>query len=141
MLRVAVSGKWDSNIPEGVENLGYLPFNRWLHALCSSKINLDVSRFAHANTYKTSTYRIFELCGMGCAVVTNPHKGIEEWYTPNKEIYVPSDDEDSLEVYLSLLSDEDGLRRMGELTRERTLKEHTYAHRAFSLLQYLKSII
>jgi hypothetical protein len=141
LLRVAVSGGWGSNVPEGVKKLGYLPFNRWLHALCSSKLNLNISRFAHANVCKTSTYRIFELCGMGCAVVTNPHKGVEEWYTPNKEIYVLSDDEDPLEVYLSLLSDEDRLRRMGELARERTLKEHTYRHRALSLLQYLKSII
>jgi len=141
LLRIAVSGGWGSNIPEGVENLGYLPFNRWLHTLCSSKLNLNISRFAHANVGKTSTYRIFELCGLGCAVVTNPHKGIEEWYTHGKEIYVLSEDEDPLEVYLSLLSDESRLRRIGELARERTLKEHTYSHRALSLLHYLRSIV
>jgi spore maturation protein CgeB len=141
LLRVAVSGQWGPNVPDGVERLGYLPFNRWLHALCSSKLNLNISRFAHANVCKTSTYRIFELCGMGCAVLSNPHKGIEEWYIPNKEIYVLSDDENPLEVYLSLLSEEDGLRRMGELARERTLREHTYRHRALSFLQYLKSLI
>ena len=140
ILRIAVSGGWGSNVPKHVENLGYLPFNSWLRALSSSKITLNISRFAHATVGQTSTYRIFELCGMGSAVVTNPHNRINEWYTPGKEIYVLSEDENPLEVYLSLLSDEDKLHRMGELARERTLKEHTYMHRALSFTQYLKSI-
>lgn len=140
-LKIAISGNLSLKKYQNVAQLGYVPFSEWLKILCSSRINLNISRLAHANVYKTSTYRIFELCGMGCAVVTNPHRGIEAWYRPRKEIYVLSEDENPSEVYASLLSDEDYLAKMGESARERTLKEHTYIHRALSFARYLKSII
>jgi spore maturation protein CgeB len=140
-LKIALTGRWNIRIPKNIIQLGHVPFNVWLMTLCSSKIALNISRFAHAHVYKTSTYRIFELCGLGCSVVTNPHNGIEEWYEPGKEIIVLSEDEDPLETYLWLLSDEDKLLEIGEAAYKRTLREHTYKHRALSLVKYLNTTI
>ena len=124
-----------------ITNLGFLHYSEWLRRVSSSHINLNISRYAHSSVSGTSTYRIFELCGTASAVITNPHKGIEKWYTPGKEIYVLSDDENPTDVYKAMLSDKDSLLIMGSLARKKTLEKHTCENRAQSMLDYVSSII
>ena len=139
-LRFGLSGMWIDKIPNKVHNFGFVPFHEWLQLICGSNINLNISRRGHANVYGTSTYRLFELCSLGCSVVTNKLKGIEKWYVPGKEVIVLSENEDPLKVYNYLLSDKENLAEIGILARERTLKNHTCLHRAKQLMNYVISI-
>jgi spore maturation protein CgeB len=138
-LRFAVSGNWKIKLSSDIIQFGYLPFRQWLRLNCSSKINLNIIREVRSSIFGTSTYRLFELCGLGCTVITNKQEGIEKWYIPNKEILVLND-EDPLKLYNYFISDKERLKKIGKAAREKTLRKHTCMHRAKELINYVKSL-
>ena len=107
---------------------------------CQTKINLSIVRRPHAEVYASSTSRIFELASLGCCIVSNPYNGIEEWFNAGKEVLVAHDDDEVLELYNWLLSDEEVRARMGTAARQRLLKEHTHKHRAQQLLSIFEKL-
>jgi len=123
----------------GLDDLGhtkmlpYLSFSKLREYACRSKINLAITRGAHANLYGSSSMRPFELAAMGCCIVANPYAGIELWFEPNKEIIVISSAEEALERYRYLLAHETERKAIGQAARERVLKQHTFRHRAREL--------
>jgi hypothetical protein len=58
---------------------------------CKTKVNLNIVRRPHAEVYASSISRIFELASLGCCVVSNPYKGIEEWFNVGKEVLVANE--------------------------------------------------
>ena len=70
-------------------------------------------------------------------MVSNPHAGIEQWFTPGEQILVVNDADEAVAAYTALLDDPGLAQRMGESARQRVLDEHTYAQRARQLLGYL----
>jgi hypothetical protein len=139
-FRFGVSGVWKTELPRNVTQFGFVPFNGWLKLNCSSYIALDIVRHGHAVVPGTSTYRLFELCGLGLAVVTNKREGIEKFYDPGKEIVMLNEDENPLKIYKQLLAEKETLLQIGSLARKRTLKEHTCMHRALELIDYVRKI-
>lgn len=123
-----------------VAYLGDIPFSSWRHYCCRSKINLNITRQTHARLYTTSSSRPFELASLGCCVVSNPYKGLEEWFELNKEIFIARDEEEAIELYRQLLESDEDRRRAGELARKRVLAEHTYMHRAQQLLSIIEKV-
>jgi len=122
------------------EKLPYASFAK-LREYCSrSKINLNITRKAHASVYASSSSRPFELASMGCCIVSNPYKGLEEWFEPKKEILIIESAEEAIEIYKWLLKNDTERRKVGRQARERVLKEHTYQHRARKLVRILKKI-
>jgi spore maturation protein CgeB len=115
--------------------LGRIPFNTFARAISAARINLNVTRRSHATVYASSTCRIFELSAVGAAVVSNPVEGIERWYEPGRELLVAASADEALGAYRELMSDPAAAEELGRRARERTLDEHTYAHRARQLLE------
>ena len=70
------------------EMLPYLSFSKLREYACRSKINLCITRRAHASVYGSSSSRPFELSSMGSCIVANPYEGLELWFEPEKEIIV-----------------------------------------------------
>ena len=64
--------------------LPYLSFSKLREYVCRSKINLCITRGAHASVYASSSSRPFELGALGACIVANPYLGIEEWFEPEK---------------------------------------------------------
>jgi glycosyltransferase involved in cell wall biosynthesis len=118
--------------------IGDVPFNLYRSACARSKINLNITRQAHASVYASSSARPFELAAMGCCIVSNPVEGLEEWFDPGKEVFVVDDAQDVVELYRWLLTHDEERRRVGERARERVLREHTYSHRAQQLCQMIQ---
>ena len=87
--------------------------------------------------YASSTCRLFELSAVGAAVVSNPVEGIDRWYEPGRELLVADNSDDALAAYRELLADPAAAEDLGRRARERTLDEHTYAHRARQLLDLI----
>ena len=117
--------------------IGGIPFNVFARAICSARINVNMTRRPHATVYASSTCRPFELGACGAAIVSNPHDGIERWFEPGRELIVVSSDEEAESAYRELLADPASAEAMGQLARERALDEHTYAHRARRLLELI----
>ncbi len=123
------------------EMLPYLSFSKLREYACRSKLNLVITRAAHASVYASSSSRPFELASMGCCMVANPYLGIEEWFEPGKEIFVVNSGEEAVDRYRHLLAHDSERRTAGEAARARVLKEHTFRHRAQQLVEIVNSYI
>ncbi len=120
------------------ELLPYLSFSKLREYACRSKINLCITRQAHATVYASSSSRPFELSSMGCCVVSNPYLGIEEWFEPDKELFVVNSREEAIDRYRYLLTHETERQAVGAAARARVLKEHTFQHRARQLVSIMQ---
>jgi spore maturation protein CgeB len=118
-------------------SVGRVPFNVFPQAISAARVNLNVTRRAHADTYASSTCRLFELASCGAAIVTNPLNGIERWFDPERDLRVVNDADEAVAAYGELLADPAQAEELGRHARERVLDEHTYAHRARRLLDLL----
>jgi len=123
------------------ELLPYLSFSKLREYACRSKINLCITRRAHASVFASSSSRPFELSAMGCCIVANPYEGIETWFEPGKELFVVHSQEEAIDRYKYLLGHETERLAMGRAARERVLKEHTFQHRARQLVEIVKQYI
>jgi spore maturation protein CgeB len=122
----------------GARLLGDVPFNVFSRAISAARINLNITRRAHATVEGSSTCRPFELAAAGAAIVSNPHAGIDRWFEPGEELLVVEDAEAAVATYHTLLDDPAQAAAMGARARERVLDEHTYAHRARQVLRLLE---
>jgi hypothetical protein len=121
--------------------LPYLSFSKLREYACRSKINLCITRAAHASVFASSSSRPFELSSMGCCIVANPYEGIETWFEPGKEVFVVHSGEEALDRYTYLLSHEAERLAAGRAARERVLKEHTFRHRAQQLTDIVREYL
>ncbi len=117
--------------------LGPVPTSRLRDWAGRSRLNLNIVRRPHAIFPGSSCMRLFELGAMGCCIVSNPIAGLEEWLEPERDVAVAPEDASASELYRSLLADPGRRRAMGEAARRRVIEEHTYRHRAGTLLSYL----
>jgi spore maturation protein CgeB len=118
--------------------VGDVPFNVFARAISAARINLNMTRRAHATVDGSSTCRPFELASAGAAIVSNPQAGLERWFEPGREVVVVEDADRALEAYHALLDDPGTAAEIGMRARERVLDEHTYAHRARQVLRLLE---
>lgn len=123
------------------QQLPYLSFSKLREYACRSKINLCITRGAHASLYGSASSRPFELSSMQCCVVANPYNGLELWFEPEKEIIIVNSAEEALERYTFLLSHDAERQRMAQAARERVLKEHTFRHRAHDLVNIIEGYL
>ncbi len=123
------------------EMLPYLSFSKLREYSCRSKINLCITRGAHASVYGSSSSRPFELSGMGACIVANPYDGLEEWFEPNKEIIIVNSAEEAIDRYHYLLTHDKEREAIGKSARARVLKDHTFRHRAKDLMRIINQYI
>ncbi len=121
--------------------LPYLSFSKLREYVCRSKLNLCITRGAHANVYASSSSRPFELGALGACIVANPYLGIEEWFEPGRELIIVQSAEEAIERYQYLLGNESERKAIGSAARQRVLKQHTFRHRARELLRIIKMYI
>ncbi|HEX5247031.1 MAG TPA: glycosyltransferase [Gaiellaceae bacterium] len=117
--------------------LGRIPFNAFPHAISSARVNLNVTRRAHAQVYASSTCRLFELAASGAAIVSNPLAGVERWFDAGLDLRVVGSVDEAVAAYGDLLAEPALAEELGQRARERVLDEHTYGHRARRLLELL----
>lgn len=121
--------------------LPYLSFSKLREYVCRSKINLCITRGAHASVHASSSSRPFELAALGACIVANPYLGIEEWFEPEKEVIVVHSAAEAIERYHYLLSHDRERNAIGAAARQRVLKQHTFRQRARELADIIKLYI
>ena len=121
--------------------LPYLSFSKLREYVCRSKINLCITRDAHASVYASSSSRPFELAALGACIVANPYAGIEAWFEPGKEIIIVGSAEEALASYQELLGDETRRQAIGRAARERVIKQHSFHQRARELVKIFEQYI
>lgn len=123
------------------KSLPYLSFSKLREYVCRSKINLCITRGAHANVFASSSSRPFELGALGACIVANPYLGIEEWFEPDKELIIAHSSEEALDRYRYLLKHERERQAIGRAARERVLKQHTFRQRARELVAIVEQYL
>lgn len=116
-----------------VQREGWIPINGFREFCGRAKINLNITRKAHREVYKSSTSRPFELAAMGCCVISDSYHGLEEWFDIGSEMFVVEDKAEAIELYEWLLDDDEKRQIIGERARERVLSNHTFGDRATHL--------
>jgi spore maturation protein CgeB len=101
---------------------------------CSSRLTLNVTRAAMAEMGWCPSGRLFEAAACGAPVLSDVWDGLESFFTPGEEILPAVTTADALGAID--LGDAE-LARIGRAARERTLAEHTSAHRADELIAML----
>jgi len=101
----------------------------------SSRLTLSVTRRAMAENGHCPSGRLFEAAACGTPVVSDAWAGLDEFFTPGREILVAHSTED-VEDMLQLSDAQ--VQRIARAARERVLAEHTSAHRARELERLLE---
>lgn len=105
--------------------------------LRDSKVTLNIH--ADSSPYFASNMRLFETTGVGSCLVTDWKKNLHELFEPDKEVVVYKTADECVEKVKWLLDnpkEREEIARAGQL---RTLKEHTFAHRAVLLDDIIKA--
>ncbi len=122
-------------------SLPYLSFSKLREYACRSKINLCITRAAHAGVFASSSSRPFELAAMGCCIVGNPYSGIETWFEPGREVIIVESAAEAVDRYRYLLDHDAERRAIGDAARARLLNEHTFVHRARQLVEIVRGYL
>lgn len=101
----------------------------------SSRLTLNVTRRAMADTGYCPSGRLFEAAACGAAILSDAWDGLDAFFTPGEEILVAHDTDDAVRA---VECDDRQLARVARAARERTLAEHTAAHRAAELEHWLE---
>lgn len=94
----------------------------------SSRFTLNLTRDDMVAAGYSPSVRLFEASACGAAILSDAWPGLESFLTPGKEILLPCDAAETIQI-LHDLSDSER-KRIGMLARERILSEHTSQHRA-----------
>jgi spore maturation protein CgeB len=103
----------------------------------SSRLTLNLTRRSMARMGWCPSGRLFEAAACGAAVVSDCWDGLDEFFCPGSELLVADTEHDMLAA-LSL--DDAEISRIGRNARERTLDQHTSAHRAAELCRLLEDV-
>lgn len=117
--------------------VGDVPYAAFARFVGRSKVNLNITRNSHTSVYASATSRPFELAALGASIVSQPYSGIGEWFDVGRELLVAKGPEEAVELYRWLLDDPGAAREMGIRARKRTLREHTFRHRAQRIMEVL----
>ncbi|MBA4159003.1 MAG: glycosyltransferase [Gemmatimonadetes bacterium] len=122
--------------PENVRHLPHLPPARHPAFYASAGWQLNATRADMVAAGWSPSVRLFEAAACGAAMISDRWPGIEEFFTPGREILLPADSAEVVEVLRGTHPDD--RRAIGAAARERVLAAHTAGARAAELEELLK---
>jgi spore maturation protein CgeB len=122
---------WSSNI----YFVRHLPPCEHPSFFSSSRLTLNVTRGPMQRMGWCPSGRLFEAAACGAAVISDAWEGLDSFYAEGREILVVRSTED---VVAALDLSDAEIGRVAMAARERTLGEHTSAHRATELIAALE---
>lgn len=126
--------RWPSNV-ERVEHLAPAE-HRCFYS--SQRITLNVTRADMREAGYSPSVRLFEAAACATPIVSDYWLGLESVFDIESEILIAGGPEDTLAFLHSMPAGE--LRSVGRSARERVLREHTAAHRARQLEEYVREL-
>jgi spore maturation protein CgeB len=108
----------------------HVPSQQHPRFYASARLTLNVTRHAMAAFGWCPSGRIFEAAACAAPVISDWWEGLDEFFTPDREIMIVRTTDD---VLAALELSEAELARIGAAARERALARHTAEHRAAEL--------
>jgi spore maturation protein CgeB len=126
----------EGNWPANVQRREHIAPAAHPELYCSSRLTLNLTREAMADSGYCPSGRFFEAAACGTPIVTDWFRGLDSFFEPGLEVLVAQNTEDVLRMLDR--SDVD-LLGMARRAHERTLDQHTGYQRARSLLAAFES--
>lgn len=123
------------------ENLWFnrhLPPDHHRAFFSSSRWTLNVTRQAMARMGWCPSGRLFEAAACGCPVISDAWEGLDAFFHPGDEIILAHDAD---KVVAALHMGDAARNALARRARERTLDEHTSAHRVLELERLLEGAL
>jgi spore maturation protein CgeB len=135
---IIAGSMYDHSFPwrENIFFVSHLPPADHPAFYCSTRLTLNVTRRAMADTGYCPSGRLFEAAACGAVVLSDYWHGLDRFFEPGSEILVAENTE---EAVAALDRSPEDLARIASAARERTLAEHTADVRATQLEQILDS--
>jgi spore maturation protein CgeB len=121
--------------PVNVQHIDHLPPNKHRAFYNAQLFTLNLTRSEMVRLGWSPSIRLFEAAACGTAIITDAWKGLEDFFEPGSEILVARNAEDVRSILLEMSETE--RREIGARARARVLGEHTAAHRARQLEDFL----
>jgi spore maturation protein CgeB len=122
---------WSSNM----YFVRHLPPAEHAAFFCSSRLTLNVTRRAMAETGWCPSGRLFEAAACGAPIISDRWEGLDAFFSPGEEIILAGS---ATDVIAALGASDQQLSSMARRARERTLEEHSSSRRAAELIQLLE---
>jgi spore maturation protein CgeB len=130
---------WEGRaLPPNVRLAGHVYTRNHNAFNCTPAAVLNVNRESMARFGFSPPTRVFEAAGAGACLITDAWEGIELFLEPGREVLVAQDGGEVAGWVEELTPD--AARTIGNAARERSLAEHTYAHRAEQLESLLGGV-
>jgi spore maturation protein CgeB len=124
---------WGWQWGENVKKLDHVAPQDHPALYSSSRCTMNITRADMTESGYCPSGRFFEAAACGTPIISDWFDGLDNFFAPGEELFIADTAEDTL---MALNEPAEVLQRMAERARERTLDEHTGAHRAKQLLQY-----
>jgi spore maturation protein CgeB len=131
------SGWSDKSLPDNVHYIGHVYTQDHNAFNCTPRAVLNISRESMARYGFSPATRVFEAAGAGTCLISDHWEGIEQFLEPEREILVAQNGIEVAEQVRTLTLER--AYSIGKAARKRVLAEHTYAHRAAQLEQFLNA--
>jgi spore maturation protein CgeB len=99
---------------------------------------IAINRHNDASEGYANNMRLFEATGMGTLLLTDQLEGLDDLFTPEREVVAYADADDLVEKARWYLQREDERRAVAAAGHARTLREHGYGVRMFELVTILE---
>ena len=125
--------------PGNVKRNDHLPPNEHREFYNGQRFTLNVTRADMISAGYSPSVRLFEAAACGTPIVSDDWEGLSELFVPGKEILIARSSDEVLAILTEIPETE--RREIGEQARARVLAEHTAAHRAMELEEYLREVL
>lgn len=128
------SVRWPSNVVRA----DHLPPSTHRLFYNSQRATLNITRADMIASGYSPSVRLFEAAACGVPIISDEWPGLEEFFTPGREILVASTTEE-ISMYLREMNCDD-LQQVGATARKRVLAAHTAEHRARELESHVSEV-
>lgn len=124
--------------PTNVERIDHVPPGEHARFYNRQRFTLNVTRADMIEAGYSPSVRLFEASACGVPIISDYWQGLEQFFNLGEELLVARPSRETIE-YLRNISEAER-RTIGSKARERVLRNHTAAHRALELEQYLDEL-
>jgi spore maturation protein CgeB len=128
----------DVRWPANVRQIFHLEPKYHAALYSASRLILNVTRRDMVMAGYSPSVRLFEAAACGAAIITDDWPGLDQFFTPGREVLVPMGSSDVVQ-YLRELGPDD-LRKIGEAAQQRVHSKHSNEHRAIEFENYISSV-
>jgi len=123
--------------PDNVARIEHLPPSDHHAFYNSCRWTLNVTRSDMIAAGYSPSVRLFEAAACGTPVISDAWAGLDELFTPGKEIWIAPDTQTAIAILRDI--DENTRQQTARAARARVLSHHTAAHRARELEEFLSA--